>query len=185
MEEVFALAVTHGVLLCGDGNAQARGAWARLKRRVHLRPRGCQGGSVGVGDAEKKESAFPLDKGQKRSNFRHAFLGQKISENPPWGEVWRGKLLPYRRGRPPGDFFGGGQGGMIGRQSVPNPQGCVENVFSAGGAEEIFSGNLRGAGQKTLWRWYGHASVSERLAKIFSCGAVPSRGSFHRRVLWQ
>ena len=72
---------------------------------AHLRPWGCQGALVGVGDAEKKENAFPLDKGQKRSNFRHAFLGQKISENPPWGEVWRGKLLPYRRGRPPGGFL--------------------------------------------------------------------------------
>lgn len=83
----FRLAVTHGVLLCGDGNAKARGAWAMLKQRVHLRPGGCQGALVGVGDAEKKESAFPLDKGQKRSIFRHTFLGQKISENPPWGEM--------------------------------------------------------------------------------------------------
>lgn len=76
-----------------------------LKQRVHLRPWGCQGALVGVGDAEKKESAFPLDKGQKRSIFRHTFLGQKISENPPWGEVWREKFFPYRRGRPPGGFL--------------------------------------------------------------------------------
>ena len=74
---------------------------------------------------------------------------------------------------------------MIVRQSVPNPQGCVENVFSAGGAEEIFSGNLRGGGAKNPVEVVRSCVCQITFGEDFFCDAALSRGPFRRRILWQ
>ena len=157
--------------------------WKRASRRGvgHVETEGTSSArrvsrGLGRGWGRRKErKGFSSRQRAKKVNLSsHVFWPKNLRKTP---------CIP--EGEAPGDFFERGQGGMIGRRSVPNPQDRAENVFSSRGAgKKPCGGGTVMRLSANVWRRF-FLAVLPLLGDFFAaapCGS--SGGGAPTRIAW-